>query len=285
MARRRAPGSALAPSGAPSRTMKSVAILRDAAAWPLLSSKPVSCNAISKADHRREAWSPGQPAEVDDALPRRPLDVVDKGRHRLEANSSFRLLGIAFAVKGTPAAGLIEGKIVRLAEEEGKLDVFAIAHGLDRRVECDAGVAAAATVRAGRDTTDAADVKFASVPGYVAEVNADVTRKAVRGRFDHHTQVGMGPPYVAPGELLHHFGRPDRFAQRFCHRPRCVAVQNFDLDGHSIFSLAQPFVIRLRENLGQPHPPFPKFKCLRPMEPSIRVPVKPRLPSFSDITP
>ena len=112
----------------------------------------------------RRVRSPRQAAEVDDALPRRPLDVVDKGRHRLEANLSFRLLGIDFTGKGMPAAGLIEGEIVRLAEQQRKPDVLAIAHGLDRRVERDAGIAAAATVGTGRDTADAADVKFVSVP-------------------------------------------------------------------------------------------------------------------------
>jgi hypothetical protein len=110
-----------------------------------------------------------------------------------------------------PAAGLIEGKIVRLAEQERKPDVFAIAHGLDRRVERDAGIAAAATVRPGRDTADAPDVKFASVPGHVPEVNAGVTGKAIRGCFDHHAQIRMGPPDVTPGQLLHHIGRPHRF--------------------------------------------------------------------------
>ena len=93
-----------------------------------------------------QARSPGQTAEVDDALTRGAPEIEYKRRHCFEANFAAGLLGLDFAGEGMPAARLIECEIVRLAEQQRELDGFVIAHGLDGRTERDAGIAAAATV-------------------------------------------------------------------------------------------------------------------------------------------
>src|ERR1700694_2203413 len=159
------------------------------------------CHIRARADHLQR--SPGQPAQVDHALPRRAGEIEYKGRHRLKTKPPPRLLGVDFAVEAMPAARLIKCKIVRLAEQQRELHRLVIAHGLDRRVECDAGVAAATAVRPGRNAADSADVQFAPVPGDGAKENADVTgetpwKTVAGGRVDEHAQVGIGPLDVTP---------------------------------------------------------------------------------------
>src|SRR5260370_26427135 len=97
-----------------------------------------------------------------------------------------------------PAARLIKCEIVRFADQQRELDGFMIAHGLDRRVECDAGIAAAATVGAGRDAADATDMKLAPVPGPATEADPDMTAQPALARADQLAQVGTGPFDVAP---------------------------------------------------------------------------------------
>ena len=66
-------------------------------------------------------------------LRRASLEIEDKGRHRLEADFSVRLLGVDLAGEGLPAARLIKSEIVRLAKEKRELHGIVIAEGLDPR--------------------------------------------------------------------------------------------------------------------------------------------------------
>ena len=60
----------------------------------------------------------------------------------------------------------------------------------------------------------------------------DMEDEAVLGRLDQHTQIGIGPFDVPPGQLLDDIGSPDRLMQRLGNRPRGVTVQNVDFDTH-----------------------------------------------------
>ena len=117
-----------------------------------------------------------------------------------------------------------------------------IAQGLDGRTERDAGIAAAATVGAGRNPADAADLKLASIPGDGPEIDTDMT----------------GQTALNSGSAIDHDASP--------------------------FKMSISMPIQLLSSAAR-DPDRPKLRCLRPVEPSIRVPVKPQSPIIADITP
>ena len=86
-------------------------------------------------------------------------EIEDVRRDGLEANFSARAARRRSRRRTVPAARLIEGEIMRFAEQKRELNGFVVAHGLDGRIERDAGIAAAATIGAGRDAADAADIE------------------------------------------------------------------------------------------------------------------------------
>src|SRR5207245_7549334 len=106
------------------------------------------------------------------------------------------------------------------------------AHGMHRGVDRHGRVAAAAAVLARADAADAADMRFLSVPGYGAEVDADMADQTILGRLDQNAQIGMGPFDVAPRQLLDDVRSPHRLMQRLRDRPRRAAVQDVDFDAH-----------------------------------------------------
>src|SRR6516165_3998563 len=160
----------------------------------------------SLGDDRKTFWrvrsvrgSPGQSAEVDGTLARRPPpEIKDKGRHYCEAQLAVWLLDIDVAAKGLPAARLIKFEIVRFAKQKRELRGIVIAHGLNSGVERDAGIAAASAISPGRNPADATDVNASAIPAYAAKENPDMAGKATVGRLDHHAQIGIGPFDMAP---------------------------------------------------------------------------------------
>src|SRR6266702_7492171 len=92
-----------------------------------------------------------------------------------------------------PATRGIERKVVGLAEQYREAHRFIGPHGLDRGIEREAGIAAAAAVLAGHDAADAADVNLAPIPRRGPEVNADMAGQPARGRLDQHAEIGVGP--------------------------------------------------------------------------------------------
>src|SRR3954466_475526 len=96
----------------------------------------------------------------------------------------------------------------------------------------------------------------------------------------------MGPFDAAPGQFLHDMRRPARLQQRLRLRPRGVAVQDVDFDAHFITIgprdvSRRPLLVIRRTQTGPTAEPscLAKLRCLTAMEPSIRGPVKLRLPS------
>ena len=120
-------------------------------------------------------------------IPSRGLRVKSNTiwRHRLEANSSTGLLGIDLALERMPAARLVERLIVRLAEQHRKAHRLVVAHGPDRGVQRQRGIAAPPAICPRRNAADAADLDLAPVPDGVAEVDADMAGK---------TRLGPRPP-------------------------------------------------------------------------------------------
>jgi hypothetical protein len=165
------------------------------------------------------------------------------------------------------------------------------------RVERNAGVAAASAVLAGQDAADAAGPQLAPIPGDLAAIDTDMAQHVLRLILNQHPQVGMGKGDAGPWQILDDIGRPDRVVQRLRQRPRCISVQDLDLDAHGAHTCAarlyaQPGGQVTIPASGGPTPGagppggrqqvrhargciFRKLRCLRPMEPSIRVPVKP----------
>src|ERR1700722_17488772 len=112
-----------------------------------------------------QARSPGQTAEVDDALTRGAPEIEYKRRHCFEANFAAGLLGVDFAGEGMPAARLIKCEIVRFAEQQRERDGFVCAHVVVPPTGRAAALPGAATVGGGQTPADAADLKLASIPG------------------------------------------------------------------------------------------------------------------------
>ena len=116
---------------------------------------------------------------------------------------ALRLLGIDLAGERVPAARLVERDIMRFAEQQRELHRFVVAHGLDRGVERQAGIALPPAVLAGRNPADAADLDLAAVPGGVAEVDADMAGEAARraprsARGGRHGPTRRGPMAAFP---------------------------------------------------------------------------------------
>ena len=196
-----------------------------------------------------------------------------------------RLLGVDLAVERLPAAAGVKRHIVRLAKQQREIGGAFVLQGLDRRIERDAGIAAAAKVRAGQHAADAAGADLAAVPGDLAAVDARHGRPRPPARpapapANRHGQTRCRPRAV---------WRPPRGGQT-ASNSGLASGQDVSPFKTSISMPMMHFPFSTRQASIAPAG-FPKLRCLRPMEPSIRVPVKPSLPqaqclpSFADITP
>src|SRR5258708_39564562 len=106
--------------------------------------------------------SPRQAAEVERALARGAADFEHKGRHRVETDApGLGLFAIDLAGEGMPVARLVEGDIMRLAEQDRELHSVIGAHGVDRGIEAKRRIAAAPAVLAGRHAANTADMDLA----------------------------------------------------------------------------------------------------------------------------
>src|SRR6267142_5587454 len=178
--------------------------------------------------------SPGLSAQIDHALPQRAAQVIDMRRGGLEANASLaRLLGIDLAVKRLPIARGVERRARRLAEQQCEIDRALVLQGLDRGVQRDRGMAAPPGVLAGHDPADAAGVQLAAVPGDLAAMEPNVADHVVGIVAHQDAQVGMREGDAGPRQCCDNMRRPDRVEQRLGLLPRCIPVQDVDLDAHS----------------------------------------------------
>ena len=203
------------------------------------------------------------------------------------------MLGIDLAGEGVPAALLVEGEIVRLAEQQRELDGFVLAQGLDRGAERNPGIAPSAAILAGRNPADAADGNLASVPNGGAEVDADMACKICRpARASDSSGASISTRRSAWAHLT---SFQDSSAITWSGQTASISGLTRGHDA-SPFSTSISMLIfcpvasvsvirRTRTIVTEEGARFVKLRCLSAMEPSIRFPVRPRLPSFSDITP
>ena len=131
-----------------------------------IAAKTIVCNAIFAGARMTVRGHQGKPHRS--MVPCRGARARSKTKGAI---ASKRILppgcsAVDFTAEGMPAARLIEREIMRLADQQRELTSFVIAHGPDRRIERDAGIAAAAAVLAGRNAADAADVNLAPVPDH-----------------------------------------------------------------------------------------------------------------------
>ena len=100
------------------------------------------------------------------------------------------------------------------------------------------------------------------------QVDAAVLQRLADVRADAlHAQLRVRPFDVAPRQLRDDLLPEYGIVQGLGPFPGGVAVEDVDFDGHGAGCL------------------FPFCGCFTLMEPSIRVPVKPRLPQFLDTSP
>jgi hypothetical protein len=89
-------------------------------------------------------------------------------------------------------------------------------------------------ILSGHDPADAAGVQLAAVPGDLAEVEPDVADHVVGVVAHQDAQVGMRERDAGPWQCCDTMRRPDRVEQRLGLFPRCIPVQDVDLDAHSL---------------------------------------------------
>src|SRR3954454_2395698 len=160
--KRLAMGEATGAGGGTASREASIVMWHRAEYWMMID---ILYGAQPRHQPRLTQGSPGQAAEVDSAECRRADNVADIGRHVSEADPPLRLLAIDLALEGEPAAGLVDGDIVRLAEQQREADRLVGAHGMHRGIDPHGRIAAPAPVLARADAADAADVNLLPIPG------------------------------------------------------------------------------------------------------------------------
>src|SRR6266702_4007911 len=97
------------------------------------------------------------------------------GCDRGERNAALPgLFGENVAFERPPAAAGIERRIMRLAKQHREITRAFIPQGLDRGIERDAGIAAAATICAGCNPADAAGAHLSPIPVHLPPKDPDM---------------------------------------------------------------------------------------------------------------